>query len=171
MQRLRDAIRTQAGMVGRTLGQPRFGTITSFNLDDYTARVKLQPEGIVTGWLPVLSSWTGSGWGMVCPLAAGDQVLVLPQEGDTEHGIIIGRAYSKASPPPKAATGELWIVHASGCCLKLKADGTVAITGDLHVLGDVYDTHGSLSRLRGIFNSHTHRVPSGGNTSPPEVTD
>jgi hypothetical protein len=171
VQRLRDAIRAQAGMVDRTLGQPRFAIITSFNLADYTARVKLQPEGTLTGWLPVLSPWTGSGWGMVCPLAAGDQVLVLPQEGDTEHGVVVGRAYSKASPPPQAAAGELWIVHASGCCLKLKADGTVSITGDLHVLGDVYDRHGPLSRLRDIYNAHTHRVPSGGNTSTPEVTD
>lgn len=171
MQRLRDAIRVQAGSIDRTMGQPRFGTVTSFNTTDYTARVALQPEGTVTGWLPVLSPWTGAGWGMVCPLAAGDQVLVLPQEGDAEHGVVVGRAYSNAAPPPSSASGELWIVHASGSCLKLRADGTVSISGDLHVTGDVYDSHGALSHLRATFNAHAHKEPLGGTTSAPTTTD
>lgn len=171
MERLRDAIKNQAGIANRTIAQPRFAIVTSFNMADYTARVTLQPEGTMTGWLPVLSPWTGAGWGMVCPLAAGDQVLVLPQEGDAEHGIIAGRTYSNVSPPPHVAAGEFWIVHSSGSCLKLKADGTVAISGDLHVTGNIYDIHGSLSHLRGVFNEHTHTASSGASTSPPNITD
>ncbi len=171
MQRLLNAIKTQAGMVDRTLGQPRFGTISSFNAADHTARVLLQPEGTVTGWLPVLSPWTGVGWGIVCPLAAGDQVFVLPHEGDAEHGVIVGRAFSSRCPPPQSAEGELWIVHPSGSCLKLKGDGTVSVSGDLHVEGDVYDSHGSMAHLRGNFNAHTHTVASGAITSLPNLTD
>jgi hypothetical protein len=171
VQRFRDAIRFQAGIVGQTTGQPRFATITSFNSVDYTARVLLQPENTVTGWLPVLSPWTGSTWGMVCPLAAGDQVFVIPQEGDAQHGVIVGRAYSKLSPPPPSATGELWLVHASGSCLKLKSDGTIAITGDVHVTGNIYDNHGSLAHLRATFNAHTHAIYSVNSTSTPNVTD
>ena len=158
-------------MVDRTLGQPRFATITSFNPQDYTARVKLQPEGTITGWLPVLAPWTGSEWGMVCPLAAGDQVLVVAQEGEAEHGVIVGRAYSTASPPPPSVAGEFLIVHASGACLKLRGDGTVFISGDLHVAGDVYDSHGPMERLRHAFNSHTHTTASGAPTSTPNITD
>lgn len=171
MQRLRDAIKIQASMVDRTTGQPRFGTVTSFNPANHTARVKLQPEGIVSGWLPVLAPWTGAGWGIVCPLAAGDQVFVLPQEGAAEHGVIVGRAYSNGSPPPQSTAGELWIVHASGACLKLREDGTVSISGDLHVTGDIYDRHGPMSRLRTAFNMHTHTVPSGATTSASGITD
>lgn len=171
MQRLLDAIKNHAGTVDGTIGQPRFGTVSSFNSTDYTARVLLQPEGVLTGWLPVLAPWTGPGWGLVCPLAAGDQVFVLPQEGDAEHGVIIGRAYSSRCPPPQAAAGEFWIAHPSGSCLKLKNDGTIYITGNIQVDGDVFDRHGSLAHLRGIFNAHTHTVLPGGHTSPPNLTD
>ena len=171
MQQLRDAIKAQAALVDRTLGQPRFATITSFNPTDYTARVSLQPEGTLSGWLPVLSPWAGPAWGMVCPLNTGDQVLVLPHEGDAEHGIIIGRAFSSRSPVPHTTTGEFCIVHSSGACLRLKADGTVSISGDLHVTGNIYDSHGSLAHLRGTFNSHVHPAPPNGDTAPPRSTD
>jgi len=171
MQRLRDVIKSQAGALDRTMGQPRFGIVTSFNQLNYTARVTLQPEGTISGWLPVLSPWTGGGWGMVCPLAAGDQVLVIPQEGNAEHGVIVGRSYSNLSAPPQPPSGEMWIVHSSGASIQLKANGTVAIAGDLHVAGDVYDSHGSLSHLRGIYNTHVHNTLAGGTTSAPNIMD
>ena len=171
MQHLLDAIKNYAGMLDRTVGQPRFGTVSSFNAADNTARVLLQPEGTVTGWLPVLSPWTGAGWGIVCPLAAGDQALVLPQEGDAEHGVIIGRAYSSRCPPPQAPSGEFWIVHPAGSCLKLRNDGTISIIGDVRVEGDVYDRHGSLAHLRQVFNAHIHLGTSGTRTSSPINTD
>ena len=171
MQRFANAIKVQAGLAGQTFGQPRFGTITSFNPSNFTARVQLQPEGTISGWLPVLSPWTGNGWGMVCPLIAGDQVLIIPHEGQAEHWVIIGRSYSNVSVPPPAAPGELWIVHSSGSSLKLRSDGTIAISGDLHVNGDIYDRHGSLAHLRLTYDGHTHISPSGGNTSLPSTTD
>jgi uncharacterized protein involved in type VI secretion and phage assembly len=102
------------------------------------------------------SSATGSGWGMCCPPSPGDQVLVVAQEGDAEHGIIIGSAYSNTHMPPNAPVGELWLVHRSGAFIKLQNDGTIRIQGDLHVAGDVYDQNGSLSRLRSHYNSHRH---------------
>jgi hypothetical protein len=37
--------------------------------------------------------------------------------------------------------------------------------GDLHVAGDVYDKQGSLSRLRGHYNGHTHLESRGGTTA------
>lgn len=171
MNGLLDALRVQAAKLDRTLAQPRFGTISSFNATNYTARVLLQPEGTITGWLPVLSPWIGSGWGIVCPLAIGDQVLAISQEGNAEHGVIVGCAYSNRAAPPAATAGEFWIVHKSGASLKLKTDGTVSIAGDLHVDGDVYDRHGSLAHLRGVYNEHRHNTASGSSTSQPNNTD
>jgi phage baseplate assembly protein gpV len=170
-QRFQNAIRAQAAVLDNAVGRPRFATVTSFNPADYTARVKWQPEGTLSGWLPVLSPWTGSGWGIVCSLNAGDQVLVVSQEGDAEHGVVVGRAYSNSTRPPAVSSGEFWIVHSSGSSLKLKADGTISITGDLHVTGDVYDSHGSVAHLRATFNAHTHTAPGGGRTSTPNETD
>ena len=156
MDRFLNALKAHAASLDRSLGQPRFGVVTSVDPTRYAARVSLQPEGTLTGWLPVLSAWTGAGWGAVCLPAAGAQVLVVPQEGDAEHGVIVGASYSDVARPPAAPAGELWLVHSSGAALHLCNDGTVRIAGDLHVTGDVYDQQGSLARLRGHYDTHTH---------------
>jgi phage baseplate assembly protein gpV len=148
-------------------GQPRFGLVTSYDPNTYTAKVTLQPEGVQTGWLPILSQWMGAGWGIVAPLAVNDQVFVLPQEGNAEHGVIVGRCFNDQDLPPKtAAAGEMWMVHQSGSFLKFMADGTIQARGDLHVDGDIYDKVGKLDGLRQHYNQHHHTgVQTGSGTS------
>ena len=166
MQRFINAIKAQAAALDAGHGQPRFGTVVSVDPARHAARVALQPEGVVTGWLPVLSPWVGAGWGLACAPMPGQQVLVLPQDGEGEHGVIAGGAWSDASAAPAAPVGELWLVHQSGSFVKLTNDGTVRVNGDLHVNGDVYDRHGSLDRLRGNYDAHTHGgVISGGSNT------
>jgi hypothetical protein len=70
-----------------------------------------------------------------------------------------------------APVGEFWLLHQSGSFLKLRNDGTIQINGDLHVAGDVYDRYGSLSGLRGHYNSHTHPAGSKGALGPPIPQD
>jgi len=171
MERFVNAIKAHADALVQTQAQPRFGTIVSVDPNTGTARLTLQPEGVLSGWLPVLSPWAGAGWGMVCPLAPGDQVLVLAQEGAAEHGVIVGRIFSGLQRPPAAPSGELWFVHQSGSYLKLLNDGTVQVGGDLHVSGDVYDSQGSLSRLRSHYDAHTHIDSRGGVTTATSQPD
>lgn len=171
MERFVNAIKAHADALVQTQGQPRFGTITSVDPNTGTARVAIQPEGVLSGWLPILSAWVGAGWGMICPPAPGDQVLVLAQEGAAEHGVIVGRIFSSQQCPPPAPSGELWLVHQSGSYFKLTNDGTVQIGGDLHVSGDVYDSQGSLSRLRGHYDAHTHTDSRGGATTTTSQPD
>lgn len=164
MRRFLNSLRAQAASLDLAGGRPRFGTVVSIDPARHAARVSLQPEGVVTGWLPVLSPWVGAGWGLCVPPMQGQQVLVLPQDGEGEHGVVIGGAWSDASTTPGAPVGEVWLVHQSGSFIKLVANGTVQINGDLHVNGDVYDRHGSLDRLRGNYDGHTHPDPQGGDT-------
>ena len=171
MDQFMNAIKAHASALVQGQAQPRFATVTSVNPNTATACVTLQPEGVLTGWLPILSTWIGSGWGMVCPPAPGDQVLVLAQEGDSGNGVIVGRAFSNSQQPPVAPVGEFWLVHKSGSSIKLGNDGTVQVKGDLHVAGDVYDRIGSLSRLRGHYDSHMHTDSKGGLTTPPNPQD
>jgi len=171
MERFVNTIKAHADALVQAQGQPRFGTITSVDPNTGTARVALQPEGVLSGWLPILSAWVGAGWGMICPPAPGDQVLVLAQEGAAEHGIIVGRIFSSQQLPPPAPSGEFWLVHQSGSYLKLLSNGTVQIGGDLHVIGDVYDSQGSLSRLRGHYDAHTHTDSHGGLTTTTSQPD
>ena len=171
MDRILNAIKAHAKSLDQRAGQPRFATVVSVNPGAATARVMLQPEGMLSGWLPILSAWTGAGWGMVCPPQPGDQVLVVSQESDAENAVIVGRAYSDVQAPPGAPPGEFWLVHRSGSFVKLKNDGTVQVRGDFHVDGDVYDRTGSLNRLRTDYNLHIHTDSRGGPTSVPDCQE
>ncbi len=156
MERFFNALKAQAAALDRSIGQARFGIVESVDPASYAARVTLQPEGVLSGWLPVLSPWTGTGWGVVCLPASGSQVLVVAQEGDAEHGIVVGGCFSDAARAPVAPAGEMWLVHSTGTSIRLSNDGTVRITGDLYVSGEVSDAAGSLSRLRAHYDGHTH---------------
>jgi hypothetical protein len=166
-----EFLATNHGAPGSAFAQPRMGTVTSSNSQTATAKVLLQPEGVLTGWLPVLTQWVGSGWGMACPPSPGDQVLVIPQEGDAQHGLIVGRVYSNLVRPPPAEPGEINLSHQSGCSIRLLNSGIIAIEGDLHVSGDVYDSYGALSKLRNDYNVHIHQTSNGQNTSGPLPLD
>ena len=147
MERLLNIIKSHAGALDCGGGQPRFGVVTSLDTNSACARVTLQPEGVLSGWLPILSPWVGAGWGLVCsPPSPGDQVMVLAQEGNAEHGVIIGAAFSTTQLPPVAPSANFGSCIASGSFIKLQNDGTIQISGDLHVSGDVYDSHGPMSR-------------------------
>ncbi len=171
MDRLLNAFRGQAAAQDSGLGQPRFGVVSSVDPANGSVRVRLQPDGLVTGWLPVLSWWVGAGWGASCPPSPGDQVLVVPQEGDVTQGAVVARGWSEASPAPATPVGELWLTHRSGSYLRLLNDGTVSVRGDLHVEGDVFDRRGSLDRLRQHFNQHQHADPQGGLTDTAKPQD
>ncbi|HTW27876.1 MAG TPA: phage baseplate assembly protein V [Acetobacteraceae bacterium] len=171
MDRLLNALKQHSGALDQSQAQPRFGIVASVDPTTQTARVTLQPEGVLSGWLPILSPWVGSGWGMVAPPTPGDQVLVVAQEGDAEHGVIVGRAFSNTAMPPSAPSGELWLVHQSGSFIKLANDGTVRIQGDLWVQGNINDTKGSLDRLRQHYDEHTHPNGVGGETGLPTPQD
>lgn len=164
MDRFLNALKAQASALDQSMGQPRFGVVASVDSARHAVRVRVQPEDVLTGWLPVLVPWVGAGWGMACPPSPGDQVLLLPQEGDAENGLVVGACYSDKARPPPAPPGELWLVHRSGAALRLSNDGTVRVQGDLHVDGDIYDRFGRLNALRDHYNAHTH--PSGSSTQP-----
>src|SRR3978361_2100816 len=166
MDRLLNTFKAQGASQDQAAGVPRFGIVTSVDPSTATARVTLQPEGVLTGWLPLLTPWVGDGWGLVCPPSPGDQVLVFPQEGDAEHGMIVAASWSAKTTPPAAPSGEFWLVHKSGSFLKLQNDGTIQIKGDLHIAGDVYDTHGSMSALRAHYNPHIHPPQNSRNNLP-----
>lgn len=183
MDRFLNTIKAHAAALDQTQAQPRFGLVTSVDPVHATVRVQFQPEGVLSGWLPVLSPWTGAGWGMSCPPSPGDQVFVLAQEGDAEHGVVVGRAYSLSQSAPPAPAGELWLVHSSGSFLKLGNDGTVhingpvaitgtlVVTGDVRAGGDVADSHGAVSALRGHYNNHVHTDNHGDVTNVPTPQD
>lgn len=168
MDILSAALKHQAGSLDRRAAQPRLGIVASVRTDKYLATVRLQPGNHLTGWLPILTQWIGHGWGLACSPSPGDQVLVIPQEGYYDHGIIIGYCRSDHSPPPVAPEGEFWLVHKSGSSLKLANDGKIHIKGDLLVDGDIYDRAGSVDALRQQYLHHHHRIHNGTLSTEPD---
>ncbi|MBX5454335.1 MAG: phage baseplate assembly protein V [Acidobacteriia bacterium] len=176
MDRFLNAMKAYASALDYARGHARFGVITSFDPVRYLARVTMEPEGVLSGWLPVLTPWLGNGWGLAAPLVPGTQVLVLAQEGHAEHGVIVGGAFSAVNPAPQAPAGEFWLVHQSGSFFKLQSDGSVAISapvvtisGNLVVTGDISDksgAHGTLDGFRSAYDQHVHTAGTA-TTSPP----
>ena len=161
MNEFLNIVKAHAAALDRAQGQPRFGIVTSVDPARYAARVTLQPEGVLTGWLPVLTPWAGNGWGIASLPQPGTQVLVLAQEGDAEHGVVAGQAFSDSAQPPNAPNGELWLVHKSGSSFKLANDGQIHINGNVIVTGtlsatSILDATGALNSLRSHYNTHTH---------------
>lgn len=174
-----NQVKARAAALDGMTGQARFGLVSSFDPNAYAARVMVQPENLLSGWLPVLGQWVGAGWGMAAPLSPGDQVLLLAQEGDAEQAVILGRVWSSVDPPPAAPCGEFWLLHRSGSFLKLQNDGsismqasTVNITGNLMVSGSITDlsgAHGTLDALRQVYDHHVHEDAQGGSTGLPSA--
>jgi hypothetical protein len=180
MDRFWNMVKAGAGGLDGLTGTARFGLVSSFDPAAYAARVLIQPENVLTGWLPIISAWVGAGWGLAAPLTPGAQVLVIAQEGDAEQGVIIGAVWSAVDTPMAAPAGELWLRHESGSFVKLLNDGTIGIQattvnilGDLVVTGEISDlsgAQGTLAALRNTYDEHRHSVPQGGMTGGPSVT-
>lgn len=134
--RLVNALAMRSAAMDAQTGQPRWGVVQSVDPVRYVAKVLLQPEGVLTGWLPITASGVGSGFGAVSPPVQGQQVSVIADNGDHEHGIIIGGTWSQSSAVPqppatpggaKAAVkpGEWAAVAQNGNYVRLSADGSV----------------------------------------------
>lgn len=144
MQRMLNAMRVQAALAADGLAHARLGTVSSYDPDNYCAKVRLQPEDIETGWLPIASLWVGPQWGLFSPPPIDAQVVVLFAEADHEAGLILGALWSDAARPLSVPAGELWMQHKEGAYLKLLNGGDVHIVNpsgcELHMQdgGKVY---------------------------------
>ena len=180
MEYLLNLMKASAGGLDGRAGVARFGLVSSIDSAAYAARVMLQPENVLTGWLPVVSPWVGAGWGLAAPLTPGAQVLVIAQEGDAAHGVVMGAIWSAVDQPVQTPVGELWMRHQSGSFVKLLNDGTIGVqasqinvTGNLVVSGNISDqngAHGTLAALRQVHDQHVHSLPQGGDSGLPSET-
>jgi phage baseplate assembly protein gpV len=178
--RLANIMRQEAERAGSRRSFARRAIVSAYDPASYCAKVRIQPEDVETGWIPVGSPWVGSNWGLFCPPTPGDEVDVHFQEGGKNAEYISLRFYGDAAPPVAVQSGEFWLVHKSGSFLKFRNNGdiefhaagkvigsaeefdftgNVKVTGDIRATGDIYDLdseQGSVGHIREIFNIHTH---------------
>ena len=188
-----DAVRRIAAAHATVAAQPRWGFVTSVDPAGPHVRLSLQPEGTDTGWLPVCIQNAGAGTTFAVIPDLGWMAFVVPDMGYQDSLVVVGFAPNAITPMPlvqnvigtggmpasstaPAVAGEVIVRTKAGTTLRLCANGDVVIRpgsgnllvdGTVRANGDVYDRHGSLDRLRGNYDAHTHGgVQSGGsNTS------
>ena len=73
----------------------RIGTISTVDVAQGTAQVYYQDRDSTTGQLHLFAFRAE-----FAPPAVGDQVIVLHLPGNTSNGVILGRFWSEADPPP-----------------------------------------------------------------------
>lgn len=151
-----------AQMAGDMRAGTRLGIISAWDSSMYSAKVKIQPGDIETGWLPVLSPWVGNGWGLFAPPSVGDLVEVQFQDDDIDAGFVCQRFYNDVDRPLAVAPGEFWLVHQSGSALKFKTDGSV----ELIAAGNLNATIGGNANLTVAGNLTTNVSGSITETAP-----
>ncbi|MDD2795898.1 MAG: baseplate assembly protein, partial [Acidocella sp.] len=73
MDQFWNMVKARAGGLDGLAGVARFGLVSSFDSATYSAKVLIQPENVLSGWLPIVSTWVGAGWGLAAPPPLGAQ--------------------------------------------------------------------------------------------------
>ena len=190
MDGMTNVMRREAMRAMSQTATVRIGIVSAYDPSNYSAKVRIQPEDAETGWIPVTTPWSGSGWGMFCPPTPGDVVDVHFQEGGKLAGFVALRHFGDQFRPLSVPTGEFWIVHKSGSFLKFHNDGTLEITGEsninitaptvniagnLNVTGDIIDRYEAggytMASFRATYDEHKHHDSLSGTTSVPLAPD
>lgn len=103
----------------------RIGIVDAYDSNYYACKVRIQPEDVLSGWLPVQSLWVGNNWGLFCPPSIGDVVDVHFHEGSSTAAYVALRWFNDRARPLPTPSGEFWVVHKSGSALKFHNDGSV----------------------------------------------
>lgn len=133
MRQLLNAQKAAAQQATQSRASTRQGIVTSYDPNAYAVKVTIQPDNVVTGWIPLKSAWVGSSWGLFCPPSIGDAVEIDFQEGDSGVGSAGLRFFNDSDRPLPCPSGEFWLVHKSGSLLKFHNDGSV----ELHAAADL----------------------------------
>lgn len=159
MKTLMNAFKAVAQQATQSRAATRHGIVTSYDPKTYAVKVTLQPEGVLTGWIPLKSAWVGNGWGLFCPPSIGDAVEIDFQEDDGGNGSAGWRFYNEVERPLPCPSGEFWLVHQKGAQLKFRNDGSVELKAvkdlNVKVKGDLHlDVTGNLNS-RTVQWNHT----------------
>ncbi len=152
---------------------------TDYTQDIPKARVAIGV--LTTTWLPLLSLRAGHDtcwW----PVDIDEQVLLLSPSGDLVQGVIIGAIHQTKFPANADSNNIHRCSYSDGAVIEydkqthnlhvtLPAGGTINITADVHVTGNITasdnisDATRSMQADRDIFNRHKHAGVQGGGSS------
>lgn len=89
------------------LGQPRHAIVSAVDPVAHAVKVRIQPEGVESGWLADDVSAAGS-LRIAAPTEIGTQVMVAPVDGDAENLVLTSRIFDTVvQTPVSPATGKV----------------------------------------------------------------
>jgi len=134
MNALSSAIQQQSGLGDSSKSWPQLATISSYDQNNHAVKVKAQPSGIESNWMPLGAIGIGNGWGVAVGPQINDQVLVIYEYGDFSSGTIVSRIFSVSQQAPAVPSGEIWALHQTGSFVKLVTNGDIDVstTGNLN---------------------------------------
>lgn len=115
------------------------------------AKVRLMPEGEMTGFLRISPIAAGNGWTAHFPIFKDDEVLVVFPNGKLTSGVITLRLHQEidrwpndekytADPARKFKWKDFYLLHESGSFMRMfgeKSDNTKNGRGQAHEAGDI----------------------------------
>ncbi len=181
VETLRAIARNEVERVMRLQVHARLGNVVEYDPKRHAANVKIQPEGVISNWIPVASEFIGNNFGMVAPLGVGEQVKMVFPEYGTNQAVIVRRLFDQRNQVPKGAqqgvAGEFYFYDGFGSSYVFDKTGgftligkntivtnaaksidattpTYTIHGDLHVTGAVIGGYGTGDQVG--LQTHTH---------------
>jgi phage baseplate assembly protein V len=100
-----NGVKRHAAQMDTSRAHGQMGIVVSYDPATATAKVNLQPENVISGWLPVLYPTVAASGGVISPPYTGQQVFVNYEGGSKGSGVVMGGIYSDQSVPPNGATG------------------------------------------------------------------
>jgi uncharacterized protein involved in type VI secretion and phage assembly len=188
MNEIQQAMTVAAQSAGDEKQGTRTGIVEGYDPDAFAVKVRLQPSGVLTGWIPIATCWVGNGWGFAAAPTLGDAVQVDMTEGSIDAGLMTGSFFNDVERAMGVPAGELWIRHKQGAYFKLTNDGkamfsdgkgaTVFLNGDGTISSTGTWAHdGSFTAtgdvIAGTVSLQKHKntgVRSGSDTSGPPAT-
>jgi phage baseplate assembly protein gpV len=185
MQALLNQIKKHvAGMIAQ-VPQPRIGIVSSVDPVSHTVKVLLQPENLETGWLECGALTVGVASIVAMP-QQGQQVVVVPNSGSADDGMVVAGLWGGSSQPPisavtmkQAQPGEVMItcpggayIHITGGKIylggvQIVVNGPLQVNGTIAATGNI--TGANVLTMAGTeLAGHVHQNGGGtGNSGPP----
>lgn len=156
---LKSNLAQLAKMAADGLAVCRLGIVANYDPATYSMKVTVQPNDVLTGYMPVGAMWAGPGWGMFCPPTVGNQAMVFYQEADSLVPLGGFVLFNDVENPLSVDSGEFWLVHQTGSFIKILNDGSIAIfaaeidvtaTSQVNVKAPVVNVSGNVMSGPGI---------------------
>ncbi|CAN7329873.1 phage baseplate assembly protein V [Variovorax sp. LjRoot84] len=137
MKDFENAMAVAAQRAGDAKQNSRHGVVDAYDPNTFSVKVRLQPSGVLTGWIPIASCFVGNGWGLFAAPTIGDAVQIDCQEGELNAGAMTGSFFNDEDRPLSVPSGEFWLKHKSGSLLKFLNNGDVELVTDRDLLATV----------------------------------